>query len=254
MATFITLSNDPSDVSGFLRAYVNMRSPNAAAAYSISTTTTVAGLLTTVADCTLSAGGDQIQWITDEFKSDVTIAVATANNIYGGEDAAGTNAQFALRLAEYTTSEQSAFYTTSNGVEVSTTLETQIGWTGGAGRDNVEAAPTSTTIDAGNRLIVNVGYTGVYGGSNTAVGSVTFLYNGLAAGAGDTYIVLDESIRMGETQVGASGNAPGIPDKGVSYFLDLENTVQAAVDNGLISTDATAQAIIDEAAEQALLS
>jgi hypothetical protein len=48
--------------------------------------------------------------------------------------------------------------------------------------------------------------------------------------------------------------APSIPDKGVSYFLDLENTVQAAVDNGAITSNATAQAIIDEAAEQALLS
>ena len=254
MATFIYLSNDTSDVSGYLKAYVNMRSPSATSAYVHSTTTVAAGVLTTTADLTLTAGGSQAVWLTEEFKSDATVANPILNNIWGGEDASATNAQFAIRLAEYTTSEQSAFYNTSNGVELGTSSATRVIWGGGGGRDNAEADPTSTTIDAGNRLAVVPGYTGVVGGSNTAAGTASFLYGGTAENTGDTYIVLDESVRIGETQVGASGVAPSIPDKGVSYFLDLENTVQAAVDAGAVTSDATAQAIIDEAAEQAALS
>ena len=254
MATFIYLSNDTSDVSGYLKAYVNMRSPSATSAYVHSTTTVAAGVLSSTADLTLTAGGDQAVWITEELKADVTIANPTLNNIWGGEDASATNAQFAIRLAEYTTSEQSAFYNTSTGVELSTTPVSRVIWGGGGGRDNAEADPTSTTIDAGNRLVVVPGYTGVAGGANTAAGTASFLYGATAENAGDTYVVLDESVRSGETQVGASGAAPSIPDKGVSYFLDLENTVQAAVDAGAVTSDATAQAIIDEAAEQALLS
>ena len=254
MATFIYLSNDTSDVSGYLKAYVNMRSPSATSAYVHSTTTVAAGVLSTTADLTLTAGGSQAVWLTEEFKADVTIANPILNNIWGGEDAAATNAQFSVRLAEYTTSEQTAFYNTSTGVELGTTPVTRVIWAGGGGRDNAEADPTSTTIDAGNRLTIVPGYTGVTGGANTAAGTASFLYGGVAEDTGDTYIVLDESVRVGETQVGASGVAPSIPDKGVSYFLDLENTVQAAVDNGAITSNATAQAIIDEAAEQALLS
>ena len=254
MSTFIYLSNDTSDVSGYLKAYVNMRSPSATSAYVHSTTTVAAGVLTTTADLTLTAGGSQAVWLTEEFKSDATVANPILNNIWGGEDASATNAQFAIRLAEYTTSEQSAFYNTSNGVELGTTAVTRVIWGGGGGRDNQESDPTSTTIDAGNRLAIVPGYTGVAGGSNTAAGTASFLYGGTAENTGDTYVVLDESVRIGETQVGASGAAPSIPDKGVSYFLDLENTVQAAVDAGAVTSDATAQAIIDEAAEQAALS
>ena len=255
MATFIYLSNDTSDVSGYLKAYVNMRSPSATSAYVHSTTTVAAGVLSSTADLTLTAGGSQAVWITEEFKSDVEISAPTLNNIWGGEDASGTNAQFAIRLAEYTTSEQSAFYTTSNGVELGTSSATRVIWAGGGGRDNGESDPTGTTIDAGNRLVVDPGYTGVTGGDgNTAAGTVSFLYGATAGTTGDTYVVLNESVQIGETQVGASGAAPSIPDKGVSYFLDLENTVQAAVDAGAVTSDATAQAIIDEAAEQALLS
>ena len=111
--------------------------------------------------------------------------------VVGGEDAAATNAQFSVRLAEYTTSEQSAFYNTSTGVELGTTPVTRVIWAGGGGRDNAEADPTSTTIDAGNRLAVVPGYTGVAGGANTAAGTASFLYGGVAEDTGDAYIVLN---------------------------------------------------------------
>lgn len=150
----------------------------------------------------------------------------------------------AFTFAEYTTSEQSAFFTSSIGTELGTT-SARVAWIKGAGE-----TLTSTTIDAGNRIVIAP----VIGAVGTmAAGTVTMSYNGNTdAAVGDTYVIFNTAPEAGQAQVG-SGSTPGITGVGVSYFYDLANAVQNAINQGLIAENTVASAIIDEANEQKAL-
>lgn len=242
----IYLSNDPSDVAGYLKAYIGGRSPNASTTASTAVTSTVAGVETTTVAMTLTAGGTTALWITVPFDSAVTISTGpSSQNLWALESNASANALIAFTYAEYTTSQQSAFFTSSIGTELGTTAA-RVTWLKAAGE-----TLTGTTIDAGNRLVIApvLGAVGTMGGSQT----VTMSYNGATDGAaGDTYVILNELIQAGQAQVG-SGSTPGITGKGVSYFYDLSTAVQNAINEGLIDSNTSAQAIIDEADNQKAL-
>jgi hypothetical protein len=251
MATFVYLSNDPSDLSGYLKAYINEKSPNASTTVSTAVTNTATVTSTTI-PMTLTAGGTAAKWITVPFDSAVTISGRMTSNIWGLESNASANAQIGLGLSQYTTSLQSAFVTTSLGGEISTTVERVI-WTSSNGASaNSKEIITSTAFSAGDRLAI-VPVLAAFGVMATGH-TVTMDYNGLTGGAdGETWIQFNETFNPGQAQVG-SGDAPGITGKGVSYFYDLANTVQNGANEGLYALNATAQTIIDEANNQADLS
>ena len=251
MATYVYLSNDPSDLSGYLKAYINERSPNASSGPSTAVTNTADVTSTTIA-MTLTAGGSAAKWITVPFQAATTISTRMEGNLWGLESNASANAQIGFGLSAYTTSLQSAFVTTSNGAEL-TTSAARVVWVSTNGATaNTKEVITSTSFAAGDRLaivpvispigVMNAGYT------------VTMDYNQVSGGSdGDTYLVFNEDFQPGQAQVG-SGVRPGIKGKGVSYFWDLQNTVQNAVNEKLISDNATAQAIINEGNYEAGLS
>ncbi len=241
----VYLSNDPSDISGYLKAYIGGRSPNASTTASTAVTNTVAGVITTTVDLTLTAGGTVAQWITVPLEEAVTIATSPVMNLWAVESNASANAMVAFTFAEYTTSEQAAFFTTSIGTEL-TTSAARVVWLKASGE-----TLTSTLIDAGNRVVIApvLGAVGTMGGSQT----VTMSYNGATDNAaGDTYVVFNELFEAGQAQVG-SGSTPGITGKGVSYFYDLATRVQNGIDEGLYDSNSSAQTIINEANEQKAL-
>jgi hypothetical protein len=182
MGTPIYLSNDAADISGYLKAYIGFPGPNASTTVSTAVTDT-AGSGSDI-DMTLTAGGTVAKWITVPFASDVAIAARQVNNIWAKESNASANAQVQILLKEYTTSAQSAFQTTAFGTELTTAAALQ-SW--------ADAIDTATTIDAGNRLIIQPQITNV--GTMGASQTVTMDYNGSTPGiTGDTYIVINELI------------------------------------------------------------
>ncbi len=241
----VYLSNDPADISGYLKAYIGGRSPNASTTASTAVTNTVAGVITTTVAMTLTAGGTTALWITVPLEEAVTIATSPVMNCWALESNASANAMPVFTFAEYTTSAQSAFFTTSLGTEV-TTSAARVVWLKASGE-----TLTSTTIDAGNRIIIApvVGAVGTMGGSQT----LTMSYNGATDNAaGDTYVIFNEIFEAGQAQVG-SGSAPGITGKGVSYFYDMATVVQNGINEGMYDSNSSAQTIINEANEQKAL-
>lgn len=203
MGTKIYLSNDAADITGYLKAYVGFPGPNASSTVSTAVTNTTGS--GSDIDMTLTAGGTTAKWITMPFLSDVAIAGRIVANLWALESNASANAQVQYLLKEYTTSAQSAFQTSPFGTEL-TTSAAQDQWS--------DAVDTPTTIDAGNRLIIQPQITnvGTMGGSQT----VTMNYNGSTTGAsGDTYIMLNENVLIDGSQFG-NGAQPLIAGDGPS--------------------------------------
>lgn len=188
MSTRIFLSNEPSDVSGYLKAIVG--SPGRLASSTVSTAVTTTTSSGDNIAMTLTEGGTTAKWITAPMKADVTIAKIVLCKVFAAESAAAANAGIGIRLCEYTTSEQAAFLDFNAGIELGTTIATLV--TGA----NVfsTTAPTSTVIDAGNRLVIapDAVAVGTMGASQT----VTMNFNGTPGSAGETYIELQENLQV----------------------------------------------------------
>lgn len=203
MPTKMYLTNIPSDVSGYLLATFGYPGPTASA-----TSLGVVSVGTSASGTNIAIG---LKWLTPPVKADVTVAGAVVMNFWGLESAAGANASLGVQLAEYTTSEQSAFCQTSYGTEL-TGSSTQIQRSRQpAAIGTVDGgAYTSTTIEAGNRIAILPIVTNV--GTMGASESVTLKYNGATNGAdGDSYVSLTETVRAGRAQVG-SGTQPAVPN------------------------------------------
>lgn len=230
MATIIYLSNETADISGFKKAYIGYRAPTASTTLSTAVTE-FTGSGTSI-QMTATSGGTVVKWITVPVKEDVLIAGAVVTNFWGFESAATANGQFGVQLAEYTTSAQSAFMSSSSGTEL-LTATSQNEWTLAPAATNVQANYTATTIDAGNRLII---LPWIYNIGTMASGRSTFDYNGLTAGAdGDSYIVLTETLRQGTSQT-AAGTTPDIADGPSAmaygdYVRQLQPVIQALSGN-----------------------
>lgn len=245
MSTQVYLSNDPSGISGYLQAYIGERSPNAAATQLTAVTNTVAGVITTTVAMTLTAGGAVAKWITVPLKAAVTISARPFFNVWGLESSAANNALIAIALQQYTTTAQAAFLTSSTGVELATTIARNP-WVSANGETE-----TSTAFSAGDRVIVAPALGAV--GTMASGGTVTMDYNQLTGGSdGDTYVQFNEDFEPGTTQVGG-GTTPGVKAVGVSYFYNIANVCQEAIDVGLVGTNATVQVLIDEANNQQAL-
>lgn len=245
MATTVYLSNDPSGISGYLLAYIGERSPNASSTASTAVTNTVAGVTTTTVTMTLTAGGSTAKWITVPLKAAVTIATKPFFNLWALESNAAANCDVAWALQQYTTSAQTAFMTSSTGVELTTSIARQF-WVGAAGE-----SITSTAFAVADRLIIAPALGAV--GTMATGYTVTMDYNQSTSGSdGDVFMLFNEDFEPGTAQVG-TGTAPGIKAVGVSYFYNIAQVCQEAIDAGLIGSNASVTALIDEATNQQAL-
>lgn len=190
MGSRLYLSADVSDVAGYRMAYVGMRKPDVGTATtSFTTNTTASG---NDIEVTATAGGTATNWITKPFRADTTIDGVVYVNMWGNESAAGANASFGIRLAEYTTSEQTAFLDVDDAVELTTTA---------ALRNQITTAPTSTLIESGNRLVIDMRVipVGTMGASETVV---LVFESDNDDESGDSFILLQEQVRVNEVQRG----------------------------------------------------
>lgn len=226
-------SGNVSDVSGYRTMFVDTRNPNPpSSVQTFVTNTTGSG---DDIEMTATAGGTATNFITKPFLSDVALDSVLFANLYGLESNASANAGFGIRLAEYTTSEQAAFHDVDDGTEVGTTATL---------RRFATAAISSTTIDSGNRLVVDMRVIPV----GTMGGSQTFTFDFDTDGNdedGDSKLQVSELIEVDETQY---GNGTMVNAKGLStgFFSDLLRLINGAIAAEIISEDSTVRAAVDE--------
>jgi hypothetical protein len=226
------LTDLTADVTGYKLALIDMRNP-AAAVKTSSTTTTTAGDLIAVkaADATT-----ELKWITKPFVADVTFtAQPIVFNHWGFEGDAAANANFAVALYEYTTSEQAVSTNYSPApAELGTTIAHIV---------YVTTNTTALTVDAGNRLVIKVAvsHTG-----SMAANYVNMTYDGATEGlTGDTWIYLMEKARSAEAQVGP-GTYPIIPGLGQGFYQNIIDNVNAGVGAQIFSLDENVQQLLDD--------
>jgi hypothetical protein len=217
----IFLTDLPADVAGYKLALVGMRNPYTTGKVTSVTNTTSSG---DNIECTDTAGGTAVKWITKPMEKDVAIAGMVFQNIWCKESNASGNAGVGMTLHEYTTSEQTAFLDTNGTVEAGTTI---------APMRQLSAAPTGTTIDAGNRLAIKLQTIAV--GTMGASQTLTVDYDGAASGVdGDTYIDLAEELPVSEVQQ-KSGSSALDPGLGHGQLVKLSMALQEIVDAKLAS-------------------
>lgn len=229
----IYLTNIASDVSGYKLALVDQRPPSDQSVATAVTDTTGSGDNIAM---TATAGGTAIKWITKPFLADTVIgADPVMCHLPAKESNAAANAGLGLELAEYTAAggTQSAFLDYSHTVELTTSSEDPLT----TGSCFVTSAPTPTTIDAGNRLEIRLDViaVGTMGGSQT----VTLQFNGpTAGGSSDAYIVLNDQIRLNESQLG-SGTSVKIMGQGQGRFQQTIDDLEFFEAAGLLGNDDT---------------
>lgn len=228
MATVIYLSNDPSAISGYKKAYIGSRGPNASATVSTTVTATTSGG-SDIAQ-TLTSGGTTAAWITAPLLAAVTVSAKPIFNVWALESNAAANAQVRMKLQQYTTSAQTALLTSDYGTEATTSAGRMV-W---AATESV----TSTAFSAGDRLIIApfIHNVGTMGASQT----LTMDYNGLTAGAdGDTFVVLNETLTAQNSQYG-NGSTPFVSGgPGLQSYQSIIDNLTALRDGGLFGAEAS---------------
>lgn len=230
----IYLTNQTADVTGYLAAYVNSRRPNTTALTLSSTASTAAGDGIQLTD---STGVTNLAWITKPFAAAVTITSALVYNIWCRETAAFANVSLGISLYEYTTSEQSTFWSHSPSAELGTaTIARLVGAT---------TTGTATTIDAGNRLVIKIFMDNTSGGMAGGSGALVD-FDGPTEGVdGDTFIDFNEAITVSEVQSG-NGTLPPQPGFGQGFYQDLIDKLNAACGANLITSTNAIATLIDE--------
>lgn len=227
----IYLTNLASDVSGYKLALIDQRPMSGSSDATAVTTATALGDNIAM---TLTAGGTTAKWITKPMLADVAIKATPVYVHFPALESAGTvNAGIGLRLAEYTSSEQSAFLDYNHTVELGTTaaLSTSTVF--------VTSVPSATTIDAGNRLVIAPDIVAV---GSMASGTVTMTYNGATEdGTGDAFIEISENFRTNESQMGSGTNVI-LAGQGKGKFTAIIDGLEFFQAAGVISQ---AQPIID---------
>lgn len=230
------LSNEDSDITGYKIAYVNTRRPSSTATATAVTNTTSGG---SDIQMTATAGGTALAWITKPFASNVIITSAMVLNAWARESAAAANATLSFGLFEYTTSEQAVFWSPTAGAA-------ELSGTNGVNARSVivTTAGTTTTIDAGNRLVIKmyVEYVGTMGAGQT----VTMGFDGTTEGAdGDTFIDICEAIRVNEQQAN-SGTIPVAPGLGTGIYQDIIDKINALDGAGVVDKSNAIQTLVDD--------
>lgn len=184
MAVSIWLTDEQSDLSGYLRAKLGSRSDAPSLVRSV--TNTEAGPSSGV-QVTRTAGGTALAWITDRLTAVNITAAAWVWHLYAYESAAAANAALRVQVYPY-----------ANGAEGTVAVDNNAGTElGTAMRENVTttAVATATTMADGDRLVIKILIDDAV--SMGASQTVTLAYNGEYPGAeGDSYLVCPDAIAV----------------------------------------------------------
>ncbi len=230
---------EASDISGYKALYVNTRRPASTGAATSATSSTSGG---TMVQCTDTAGGTALKWITKPFAAACVITSAMLFNIWGREAAAADNCSFGFGLFQYTGgSEAATFWTVSNGMAELTTTGLNVRSVA------VTTTGTATTFAIGDRLVLKMYVVNV---GSMAVGTATFAYDGPTEGAeGDTYVAINEAITLSECQTG-SGTTPVAPGLSQGFYQGVIDGLNALAGANCIDDEGAVATLIDDLALQ----
>lgn len=187
MTTTLYLTDEPSEVSGYLRAALNTRSTVPSLVRAV--TDTEAGPTSGI-QVTRSAGGSELAWITPPLSGTNLTAAAWTLAGWAKESDAAANAALRLQVYRYTQSEAGAALLDDNpGTELGTATGQVYRATGAA---------SATTLDPGDRLVIKL----LIDDAGTMVDghTVTVSYNGEGGGAeGDSYVICPDTLSLQAT-------------------------------------------------------
>lgn len=183
-------------------------------------------------------------WTSDVADDTPTIAGNISMNIWGSESANGVNARFRADFHIYRAGVQQArFATGAMSAELTTTNAART-WT---------ITPTSTALQAGDRIITKIYAQHNDGVSAMGAGTVTLRYNGAAAADGDSFATLTEDVRMRRIrtvkssggdyttlagwEAGEQGNLTTLNDLAYCELYAIADTTQCTIDGW--TTDST---------------
>jgi len=184
MTANLFLTDEASDISGYLRAKIDSRSDNCSHVRAV--TSTEAGPSSGV-QVTRSAGGTALAWITDRLDGADLTAAAWVAHIWAKESNAAANASLRVQVYQYTNTEAGTALLDSNpGTELTTTV-TDIART--------TDAATLTTLADGDRLVIKLL---IDDAGTMATGyTVTASFNGQRPGAeGDSYLTCPDNLAV----------------------------------------------------------
>lgn len=186
MAVTIWLTDEDSDLSGYLRAKLGSRSDAPSIVRAVTSTETGPSSGVQV---TRTAGGTALAWITDKLDGTDLTAAAWIWHIHAYESAAAANAALRVQVLPYVDgAEGAAKVDDNNGTELGTAM-----------RENVRttAVATATTMADGDRLVIKILLDDASAVTMAASNTVTVSYNGEYPGAeGDTYLVCPDALAV----------------------------------------------------------
>ncbi len=218
----------------YKQALVDTRNP-LRPALTLSSTVVTAQSIGPASGLSTASGGNALAWITMPMLADVAIpAEPVLCNVWGLESANNANVGFMLRLAEYTTSEQTAFLASS-------TASAELGSLGVVRW--ITANPTATTIDASNRLVIKLDWIAL--DTTTGIRFVNMDFDGPTEGAdGDTYFDFDVPIRVNQNQL-ANGSTVTVPGIGHGQLTDFLSALTVLQNASLVASNTTVQQLQD---------
>ncbi len=231
----IYLSNDASDVAGYKQAYVDMRSPNTTVLATSATTTTGSG---DDIQCTDTAGGTALAWITAPFGAAKTLVTQVFCNVWAKEATAAANCCPAITLTLYTAAAESTVILDDDALATETSAVSTLAnrW--------MTAAVTSQAFAAGDRLVIKL-YASAVGTMGAVTGGLVISYDSPTENtAGDTYIDIQENFRVNKFQYGA-GTAPIVPALGDGFFTRGIDAFNDGVNFGFYPMNATIRSAVD---------
>ncbi len=230
----VYLTNLASDVAGYKLALVDMRNPSSTALVTSATTTTGSG---DDIQCTDTAGGTALKWITKPFQAAVTLATKAFLNIWAYEATAAANCNVACNLYPYTTSEQAIFLDDDS-------IQTEL-TTSAAAQRYATVAVTSQAFAIGDRLVLKLFASNAGLTMGAVTGGLVVDYDGPTPGAdGDTFIDILENFRVSETQFG-SGATSYKQFGSEGRFTSMIDAMQFGVDAGYYGLNSTVRSAID---------
>ncbi len=232
----IYLSNDASDVSGYKVAYVDMRSPNTTALTLSTTTTTGSG---DDIQCTATAGGTALKWITAPFGSAKTLVTQVFCNLWCKETSAAANCGPSIELYPYSASTEGSVFLDDDALQTEiTTSFAAVRW--------MTVAATTTDFAVGDRLVIKVYVSNVGLTMGAVTGGFLFDYDGPTDNAdGDSWIDIQEDFRVNKKQYGASTNLT-VPGISTGKLQSMITALNDGVTMGYFPMNCTIRKAIDQ--------
>lgn len=181
MSQNLYLTDEKSDITGYLRAKLGTRSDCCSLVRAV--TATAAGPSAGI-QATRSSGGTALAWITDPLGGIALTASAWTARLWAYESNAAANAALRLQVLPYTTAEGAALLDHNPGTELPTAMRASALTTGAA---------TATTLNPGDRLVIKVLIDDA--GTLAAGYTATLAYNGERPRAeGDSVVICPDAL------------------------------------------------------------